>query len=135
MKVCFVLSWLEAFKSAEKKTKQTLKEVQTVTSIQKARKVFWYCVCVWERESVCERVCVWESECVCVCVSERERESVCVCVCECVCEREWVCVWESVRVYVVYEDTNLFNNMGMTGYYNLKVVYEDTAYVPVIQKA
>ncbi len=29
---------------------------------------------------------------------------VCVCVCVCVC----------VRVYVVYEDTNLFNNMGMT---------------------
>ncbi len=27
-----------------------------------------------------------------------------VCVCVCVC----------VRVYVVYEDTNLFNNMGMT---------------------
>ncbi len=30
----------------------------------------------------------------------------CVCVCVCVC----LCV----RVYVVYEDTNLFNNMGMT---------------------
>ncbi|ROL51281.1 Nuclear export mediator factor Nemf [Anabarilius grahami] len=30
----------KAFKSAEKKTKQTLKEVQTVTSIQKARKVY-----------------------------------------------------------------------------------------------
>ncbi len=28
----------------------------------------------------------------------------------CVCVRECVCVW----VYVVYEDTNLFNNMGMT---------------------
>ncbi len=27
-----------------------------------------------------------------------------VCVCVCVC----------VRVYVVYEDTNLYNNMGMT---------------------
>lgn len=33
--------FLKAFKSAEKKTKQTLKEVQTVTTIQKARKVFW----------------------------------------------------------------------------------------------
>ncbi len=32
--------------------------------------------------------------------------SVCVCVCVCLC----VCV----RVYVVYEDTNLYNNMGMT---------------------
>ncbi|KAG8126705.1 putative Colon cancer antigen 1 protein [Naja naja] len=30
----------QAFKSAEKKTKQTLKEVQTVTTIQKARKVY-----------------------------------------------------------------------------------------------
>ncbi len=29
---------------------------------------------------------------------------VCVCVCVCVC----------VRVYVVYEDTNLYNDMGMT---------------------
>ncbi len=37
-------------------------------------------------------------------VSENEREHVCVCVCVCVC----------VRVYVVYEDTNLYNNMGMT---------------------
>ncbi len=25
-----------------------------------------------------------------------------------------MCVSESVRVYVVYEDTNLYNNMGMT---------------------
>ncbi len=40
------------------------------------------------------------SVCVCVCVCVR----VCVCVCVCVC----------VRVYVVYEDTNLYNNMGMT---------------------
>ncbi len=40
--------------------------------------------------------------CVCVCVCK--CVSVCVCVCVCVC----------VRVYVVYEDTNLFNNMGMT---------------------
>ncbi len=30
----------------------------------------------------------------------------CVCVCVRACMR--------VRVYVVYEDTNLFNNMGMT---------------------
>ena len=29
-------------KSAEKKTHQTLKEVQTVTTIQKARKVYWW---------------------------------------------------------------------------------------------
>ncbi len=37
--------------------------------------------------------------CVCVCV-------LCVCVCVCVC----VCG----HVYVVYEDTNLYNDMGMT---------------------
>ncbi len=30
---------------------------------------------------------------------------VCVCVCVCVCG----------HVYVVYEDTNLYNDMGMTG--------------------
>ncbi len=38
--------------------------------------------------------------CVCVCVCVRERESVCVCVCG--------------HVYVVYEDTNLYNDMGIT---------------------
>lgn len=31
----------KAMKSAEKKTQKTLKEVQTVTTIQKARKVYW----------------------------------------------------------------------------------------------
>ena len=42
------------------------------------------CVCVRERESVCEREGGWESEidrereCVCVCVRERERESLCM---------------------------------------------------------
>ncbi len=33
-----------------------------------------------------------------------ENHLMCVCVCVCVC----------VRVYVVYEDTNLYNDMGMT---------------------
>lgn len=33
---------VKAFKSAEKKTKQTLKEVQAITHINKARKVFWF---------------------------------------------------------------------------------------------
>ncbi len=52
----------------------------------------YVCACVRER------VCVW---CVCVC---GERVKVCeLCVCG-------VCV----HVYVVYEDTNLYNNMGMT---------------------
>jgi predicted ribosome quality control (RQC) complex YloA/Tae2 family protein len=32
----------KALKSAEKKTKQTLKEVQAMSSISKARKVFWF---------------------------------------------------------------------------------------------
>lgn len=32
----------KAFKSAEKKTKQMLKEVQTVSNINRARKVFWF---------------------------------------------------------------------------------------------
>lgn len=31
-----------ALKSAEKKTKQTLKEVAAITNINKARKVFWF---------------------------------------------------------------------------------------------
>uniref|UniRef100_A0A8C9W4J7 Ribosome quality control complex subunit NEMF n=1 Tax=Scleropages formosus TaxID=113540 RepID=A0A8C9W4J7_SCLFO len=38
---------LQAFKSAEKKTKQTLKEVQTVVTIQKARKVYWFEKFLW----------------------------------------------------------------------------------------
>ncbi len=38
-----------------------------------------------------------------------------MCVCVCVC----------VRVYVVYEDTNLYNDMGMTEVLQLKVFYED----------
>ncbi len=37
-----------------------------------------------------------------------EKENVCVCVCVCLC----VCVCG--HVYVVYEDTNLYNDMGMT---------------------
>jgi hypothetical protein len=32
----------KALKSAEKRAKQTLKEVRTLTSISKARKVFWF---------------------------------------------------------------------------------------------
>uniref|UniRef100_A0A8B9GV30 NFACT RNA-binding domain-containing protein n=1 Tax=Astyanax mexicanus TaxID=7994 RepID=A0A8B9GV30_ASTMX len=39
--------FIQAFKSAEKKTKQTLKEVQTVTTIQKARKVYWFEKFLW----------------------------------------------------------------------------------------
>ncbi|KAM9341035.1 ribosome quality control complex subunit NEMF [Symphorus nematophorus] len=36
-----------AMKSAEKKTQKTLKEVQTVTTIQKARKVYWFEKFLW----------------------------------------------------------------------------------------
>ncbi len=39
---------------------------------------------------------------------------VCVCVCVCVCMRESVCVCVCGHVYVVYEDTNLYNDMGIT---------------------
>ncbi|XP_068608392.1 ribosome quality control complex subunit NEMF [Brachionichthys hirsutus] len=37
----------KAMKSAEKKTHKTLKEVQTVTTIQKARKVYWFEKFLW----------------------------------------------------------------------------------------
>ena len=37
----FISMSFQAMKSAEKKTQKTLKEVQTVTTIQKARKVYW----------------------------------------------------------------------------------------------
>jgi len=41
---------MQALKSAERKTKQTLKEVQTTATINKARKTYWYaslCLCVY----------------------------------------------------------------------------------------
>ncbi len=46
--------------------------------------------------------------CVCVCV--------CVCVHACMraCVRVCVCVCVHVRVFVTYEDTHLYNDMGMT---------------------
>ncbi len=44
------------------------------------------------------RLYLKERPCVCVCV----QEHACVCVCMC------------GHVYVVYEDTNLYNDMGMT---------------------
>ncbi len=60
------------------------------------------CVCVKERT-------VNFLQTVCVVCGERARtvnflQTVCVCVCVCVCG----------HVYVVYEDTNLYNDMGMT---------------------
>ncbi len=63
-------------------------------------------------------MCMFELSCVCV--------SVCVCVCVCVCG---VCV----HVYVVYEDTNLYNDI--VWYYKEKVIYEDIFSVPIIQNA
>ncbi len=65
------------------------------------------CVCV------CVCVCVRESLCVCVCV--------CVCMCVCVCFTSLGGLWGHICI--------------MTLYYNVKVVNEVTAYVPVIQKA
>ena len=38
---CFFLC-LKALKSAERKTKETLKEVETTTRIKKARKTYWF---------------------------------------------------------------------------------------------
>ncbi len=46
----------------------------------------------------------------------------CVCVCVCVCG----------HVYVVYEDTNLYNDMVWHRYYKEKVIYEDIFSVPII---
>ncbi len=42
----------------------------------------------------------------------------------------WLCA--CVYVYVIYEDTNLYNDMIWHRYYNMKVIYEDTFCVPVI---
>ncbi len=44
-----------------------------------------------------------------------KKTLVCVCVCIRACVRACVRVCVCVCVYVVYEDTNLHNDMGMTG--------------------
>ncbi len=49
--------------------------------------------------------------CMCACV----RACVCVCVHACMCVRACACVCVCGHVYVVYEDTNVYNDMGMTG--------------------
>ncbi len=68
----------------------------------------------------------WGFLCVCVCVCV-------VCVCVCVC----VCVWcVCVCGFMWFMRTQIcIMTWVWQRYYNLKVVYEDTAYVPVIQKA
>ncbi len=48
----------------------------------------------------------------------------------CVLMRVCVCC---VHVYVVYEDTNVYNGYSM--YYKEKVIYEDIFSVPIIQNA
>jgi len=56
------------------------------------------CVCVWERESVCEREreYLWpatpHSGCASCSRQMHSPERVCVSVCECICVRESVCV-------------------------------------------
>ncbi len=37
-----------------------------------------------------------------------------------------------VHVYLVYEDTNLYNDMGMTLYYMEKVIYEDILHLHLV---
>ncbi len=46
-----------------------------------------------------------------------------------------MCVCVSGHVYVVYKDTNLYNDMGMTRRYYKEVIYEDIFSVPIIQNA
>ncbi len=60
--------------------------------------------------------------CVCVCVSVSVSVCVALCVSVCVC----------VHVHMVYEDTNLYNDMGYDWYYKEKVIYEDIFSVPII---
>ncbi len=43
-----------------------------------------------------------------------------------------VCVCVCVHVYLVYEDTNLYNDMGMTLYYKEKVIYEDILHLHLV---
>ncbi len=50
-------------------------------------------------------VIIYICVCVCVCVRVRVHVLACVCVCVCVCVCACVCG---------YEDTNLYNEMGMT---------------------
>ncbi len=80
----------------------------------------------WEQDIVCVCVCVCERVCVCVCVCVRERVRVCVCVCVCVCVY-WFMWFTGTQICII--------TWVWQRYYNMKVFYEDTAYVPVIQKA
>ncbi len=57
---------------------------------------------------------------------------VCVCVCVCMCACVRVCVCVCVCVCGVYEDTNVYKDMGMPGIKE-KVIYEDIFSVPIIQ--
>jgi len=69
--------------------------------------------CVCERrvgEGCVER----ESVCVCVCKA-RKGECVCACVGGRICVRVGLCgVCVRTHVFVTYQDTNLYNDMGMT---------------------
>ncbi len=114
----------------------------------------WCCVWEWVSVCVCVCVCVCVSECVCVCVCvcvcACVRACVCVCVSECVCV---VCVCVEWCVCVCGVGVSVMCCVGVCGLCGLwdticimtwvwqrwlqflKVVYEDTAYVPVIHKA
>ncbi len=54
-----------------------------------------------------------------------------MCVCVCVCGGGG----GGGHVYVVYEDTNLYNDMVWHKYYKEKVIYEDIFSVPIILNA
>ncbi len=72
------------------------------------RFVYFFTVCV------CVCVCVRVRVCVCVCVHVRACVRACVCVCACLWGHKFV--WHGHRYYIV------------------KVIYDDTFGVPVIQK-
>ncbi len=64
-------------------------------------------VCMHMESLQCER----NSKLSCAMKLWTKQINVCVCVCVCVCVYVWV---YCVRVFVTYEDTNLYNDMGMT---------------------
>ena len=49
---------------------------------------------------------------------------------------ECVCVFVTVLVFVKYQDTNVYNDIGMTqvSYYKERVKYEDIGHVPTFHK-
>ncbi len=58
------------------------------------------------------------------------RTGVCVCVCVCVC----ACVCVCLCVFVTYENTHLYNDVGVTGITRRRCLKRTFPHDPIFQK-